>query len=152
MQFWYNIIKKDITKLQECLDHYDKEYEEFLPYFKLSGNLAENSVRIPGLIEHCSACIDDIASVYRFIETLYDSAKAAAYKKYNESYNKGLSETAKNQYAANEKGVVDIKIKLTDIKFVQNKFESVAKGLESMNYMLSNVVKLQVAGISMAEI
>lgn len=152
MQFWYNIIKKDITKLQECLDHYDKEYEEFLPNFNITGNLVDLSVRIPGLIEHCHSCIDDISSVYRFIETLYDSAKAAAYKKYNESYNKGLSETAKNQYASNEKGVVDIKIKLTDIKFIQNKFESVAKGLETMNYMLSNVVKLKVAGIDMAEI
>lgn len=152
MQFWYNIIKKDITKLQDFIDTYDKEYEEFLPCFKLSGNLSELSVRIPGLIEHCQSCIDDISSVYRFIETLYDSAKAAAYKKYNESYNKGLSETAKNQYASNEKGVVDIKIKLTDIKFVQNKFEGVAKGLESMNYMVSNLVKLKIAGVDMAEI
>lgn len=152
MLFWYNVIKKDITKLQECLDHYDKEYEEFLPCFNLSGEITALSVRVPGLIAHCQSCIDDIASIYRFIETLYDSAKAAAYKKYNESYNKGLSETAKNQYASNEKGVVDIKLKLTDIKFVQNKFESIAKGLESLNYMLSNIVKLQVAGISMAEI
>lgn len=152
MRFWYNIIKKDITKLQEFIDAYDKEYEEFLPYFKITGNLTENSIRIPGLIEHCQACIDDIVSVYRFVETLYDSAKAAAYKKYNESYNKGLSETAKNQYASNEKAVVDIKIKLTDIKFVQNKFESVAKGLESMNYMLPNVVKLKIAGLDVADI
>ena len=134
------------------MEYYDKQYEEFLPSFKLSGSIVELSVRIPGLLEHCRSCISDVNAVYRFIETLYDSAKAAAYKKYNESYNKGLSETAKNQYASNEKGVVDIKIKLTDIKLVQNKLEGIADGLETMNYMLSNVVKLKVAGIDMAEI
>ena len=76
----------------------------------------------------------------------------AGLKDYAIRYDTVVFAISANNRVANEKGVVDIKLKLTDIKFVQNKFEGVAKGLESMNYMVSNLVKLKIAGVDMAEI
>ena len=144
---WYSKITSDITNLPDFIQFYEKQLEDARREIVIHGVVEKNIAALPGITEHRFSQLQEIEAVMRFMELNLRKIRRKHFQKYLESYNRVLTSRDAEKYTEGEEEVVDYEYLMNEVSLIRNKYLSVMKGLESKNYMLSNLVKLRAAGM-----
>jgi hypothetical protein len=150
MSGWYGRITADPDNLEpliDCLLHYEQEHEDALKEVKTKGKIEMIAKMIPGWSAYRFAQLQELEAILEFLNIQLRKVKGAAYRKYMEKYDRTLTSRDAEKYSDAEPEVLDLALLINQVALTRNKFLAIMKGLEVLNWQLSNIVKLRVAGI-----
>jgi hypothetical protein len=150
MSGWYGRITADPDNLEpliDCLAHYELEHDEALKEVKTKGKIEMIAKMIPGWSAYRFAQLQELEAILEFLNIKLRKVKGAAYRKYMEKYDRTLTSRDAEKYSDAEPEVLDLALLINEVALTRNKFLAIMKGLEVLNWQLSNIVKLRVAGI-----
>lgn len=149
MMNWFQIIRKDETKLNEALEFYLKEYEEakkevnVKSYVKMSDAIAA----ISSNFEHRLDQYSDLESIYQFYDNKYKKFRGALTQKIISNSPKAINSTDMKAFIDANEVVAEYVDTLLLIDSVRKKYEGLSKAFDVLNWQMSNLVKLQIAGL-----
>ena len=143
----YQIVKKDESKLTEILAYFNNEYEEARSELKLSGKLEKYVSQISANFEYRYAQLQEIEAILEYFNIKLKSIKSKKYQQLINTSARALTQSDLRQYIDGDEQVVAVQTIINEIALVRNKFISLSKGFETINYQLSNLTKLYVAGL-----
>lgn len=150
MSDWYYKVTEDPTDLLplvECLDWYEKEYQEAKKEVAIKGRLESDAAKIPGQSEHRWSQLQELEALLAWMETEVKKVRTAAFKKYLENYPRDLSSRDAQTYADADPKVLEMLELQNQIALMRNKFIGIGKGLSCKEFQISNIVRLRQAGL-----
>lgn len=144
---WLHEIKRDESKLVQCLNYYEKQYDIAKTKIDERGNIANRLAELPGLVEENFASLQMLESVLKYFEIRLNKVTAECYKKLKEHYNRELTSTDITRYINGEDDVYSYNIIVNDISLLRNKFIGIIKGYETQSYNLNTIARLRQAGL-----
>lgn len=147
MTDYLRLIKEDANNLSQALDYYNQEYEEAKTDMKIKGNLINVATELSSAMEYRFSQLQELEAILEYFNIKMKGVKSTLYQKMLSNSARALTSTDIKQYIDGDKNVMDIQMVINDIALVRNKFLGITKGLETKNFMISNIVKLHVAGL-----
>lgn len=147
MSKYLQMIKDDANNLSKVLEYFNNEYEEARQDLKVKGNLMQESSKLSSIIEYRYSQLQELEAIIGYFDIKLKGIKSSLYQKMMTTSSRMLSSTDIKQYIDGDKNVIDIQMIINDITLVRNKFVGLTKGYETKNFMISNIVKLQIAGL-----
>ena len=96
--------------------------------------------------------LQEIEAILTHFNNKLSGIKGAIYRDLQEHSKRQLTSTDIKQYVDSDSKVLAMQSIINEIVLVRNKFMSLTKGFESKNFMLSNITRLQCAGLDNIEI
>ena len=149
---WYSRVSKDIASLPDCIDYFYKELTLAKQEAKISGNIEKAAANLPGIVEHRFNQLQEIEAILEYLNIELRRTRSKAFKKYLESYQRALSSRDVEKYVDGEDDVVDFEKIINDFALIRNKWLGVTKALDQKQWMITNIVKLRVAGMEDASL
>lgn len=149
---YFKVIKKDETKLQEVLDYFSDEYEQARNEIKIQGNLNKCIAELPSLFEIRFSQLQELEAILAYFTNKLNGLKGSVYCQLQEHSKRQLTSTDIKQYVDCDAKVLAMQTIINEIALVRNKFLSLTKGFETKNWQLSNLAKLQCAGLDNVQI
>lgn len=146
---WFQVIRKDDTKLNDAIEFYLKEYEEakkevnVKSYMRMSDAIAA----ISSNFEHRLDQYSDLESIYQFFDNKYKKLRGALTQKIINNSPKAINSTDLKAFIDANEVVAEYVDKLLLIDSVRKKYEGLSKAFDVLNWQMSNLVKLQIAGL-----
>ena len=136
----YNTLKNLVYSMPES-------YEEARSELKLSGKLEKYVSQISANFEYRYAQLQEIEAILEYFNIKLKSIKSKKYQQLINTSARALTQSDLRQYIDGDEQVVAVQTIINEIALVRNKFISLSKGFETINYQLSNLTKLYVAGL-----
>ena len=133
MSEYLKLIKDNANNISKVIEHFEEEYNLAKNEMKIKGNLNRNISELPSLYEMRYSQLQELEAILEFFDIKL----------------KGIHI---KQYIDGDKNIVELQLIINDIALIRNKFISLSKGFETKNWQLSNLVKLQCAGLDNIEI
>jgi len=149
---WYITISRDISKIPECIVHYNDEYKSARKECGIWGNLERASASMPGIVEHRFQQLQEIEAILEYLNIERRRLRAERFKKYLENYQRALSSRDCEKYVDGEADVVDLEKIINEFALLRNRWLGITKGLDQKQWQITNIVKLRVAGMEDATI
>lgn len=146
---WFQVIRKDDTKLNDAIEFYLKEYEEakkevnVKSYMRMSDAIAA----ISSNFEHRLDQYSDLESIYQFFDNKYKKLRGALTQKIINNSPKAINSTDLKAFIDANEVVAEYVDKLLLIDSVRKKYEGLSKAFDVLNWQMSNLVKLQIVGL-----
>lgn len=145
---WYGIVKRDNTRLNDCIASFNKELEDSKKELSLSGmSLEKHSSMLPGIVENRYAQLQEIEAILELLNIQYKKVKTQAFKKYSGNFDKLLSTREADKYVEGDDDVINKALEVNEFALLRNRYLALHKGLEIKQWQLSNIVKLRCAGL-----
>lgn len=148
----FQLIKKDETNLEQVLNYFNDEYIVAKEEIKIKGNLQRCISEMSSLFEMRFAQLQELEAILSHFNNKLSGIKGAIYRDLQEHSKRQLTSTDIRQYVDSDAKVLAMQSIINEVALVRNKFISLTKGFESKNWQLSNLVKLQCAGLDAIEI
>lgn len=145
-------VKKDEKTLPLALEFFNTEYELAREELKIKGKLIESISKLSSNFEIRFSQLQEIEAILEHFNIKLRQMKSSLYQKYLENYQRALSSSDISKYIEGVPEVVAYQQIINEIALVRNKFLSLTKGFETKNWQLSNITKLQCAGLNDIEI
>lgn len=155
MSKWYGKISAnpdDLSSLVDAVLYFENELEVAKREVKLYGSVEKASSQLPGIVEHRFNQYQEVEAILRFLEIRHTKVKAAAFKRYLESYARALSSRDAERYADGDQDVVELAMLINQVALVRNTYMGIMKGLEYKHWQINNLVKLKTAGLEDYEV
>ena len=154
MTDWLYKVKQDKANIVDCIDYYDKEYEDATSEVKLKGkgNLADESARLSGQFEYRYRQLQELEAILKYLEIQLNIERAKVYKSLLETYKRALSSADLKHYIELEDEVILLNVMVNETALARNKFLSITKAFETKGFQINNVIKLVSAGIEDVQI
>jgi hypothetical protein len=149
---WYTTVSKDISKIPDCIIHYNDEYKSARKECGIWGNLERASASMPGIVEHRFQQLQEIEAILEYLNIERRRLRAERFKKYLENYQRALSSRDCEKYVDGEADVVDLEKIINEFALLRNRWLGITKGLDQKQWQITNIVKLRVAGMEDATI
>tara|TARA_E500000178_G_scaffold346077_1_gene397107 strand:- start:27 stop:485 length:459 start_codon:yes stop_codon:yes gene_type:complete len=149
---WYTTVSKDISKIPDCIIHFNSEYEQARKECRIYGNLEKASASLPGIVEHRFQQLQQIEAILEYLNIEKRRLKSSHFKKYLENYQRALSSRDVDKYVEGEADVVDFEKIVNEFALLRNRWLGITKGLDQKQWQLTNIVKLRVAGMEDATV
>lgn len=149
---YFQMIKQDDSKLQEVLDYFNSEYLEGKEEIKIKGNLQRIVADLPILYESRFAQLQELEAILSYYNNKLNGIKGSIYRDLQEHSKRQLTSTDIRQYVDSDVKVLAMQSIINEVTLIRNKFISLTKGFETKNFMLSNITKLQCAGLDAIEV
>lgn len=135
------------------IDHFESELETARRDLSLKGkSLERHASELPGMVEQRFSQLQEIEAVLEYLNIKLKQERSAEFKKFLEAYQKSLSSRDAEKYVDGVQSIVDTTLLVNEVALLRNKFLGISKGFEAKNFMMSNIVKLRVAGLDDASI
>lgn len=149
---WYNKITSsvegDMNSLVDAVAYYERELFNAQTDLQLDGERIEVvKKKLPSWMAYRFNQLQELEAILRFLEIRYNKTKGIAYKKYLENYNKTLTSRDAEKYAECDDDVLMAALLVNQISLLRNKYLGITKGLEALNYQITSIAKLRIAGI-----
>ena len=144
---WHAVIMKDLSKLPSALTYYDKELLEAEKEVVLKGNIQIAAGSLPGHLALRYRQFYELDAIASHIETLVASARSKKIRYFMEAYNREMKIGEAIKWIDGEEEIVQLTSLLNEIILMRNKFGAINKGLDSLGWQISNIIKLEIAGI-----
>ena len=141
---YFQLIKKDETKLEEVLNYFNDEYELAREEIKIKGRLNKCIAELPSLFEIRFSQLQELEAILAYFN---NKLNGSIYRQLQEHSKRQLNSTDIKQYVDSDEKVLAMQTIINEIALVRNKFISLSKGFETKNWQLSNLTKLQCAGL-----
>lgn len=153
MSKWYYKVSDDISNIPDFINYFEGELEFARKELTIKGgSIEKHAAELPGVVEHRFVQLQEIESVLEFLNIKMKQERSASFKKFLEAYSKTLSSRDAEKYVDGASHIVDLSLLINEVALLRNKFLGITRGLEAKNYMISNIVKLRIAGIEDAGI
>ena len=150
---WYHRIIDDISLLPDFIQYFENELVVARQELNMSGrSLERHASELPGIVENRYSQLQEIEAVLEYFNIMLRSDRSKHFKKYLEGYNRALTSRDAEKYIDGEDSVVNTSILINEIALLRNQYLGITKSLETKNFMMSNVVKLRVAGLDDAHL
>ena len=149
---WYTTVSKDISKIPDCIIHFNSEYEQARKECRIYGNLEKASASLPGIVEHRFQQLQQIEAILEYLNIEKRKLRADHFRKYLENYQRALSSRDVEKYVDGEADVVDFEKIVNEFALLRNRWLGITKGLDQKQWQLTNIVKLRVAGMEDATV
>ena len=149
---WYTTVSKDISKIPDCIIHFNSEYEQARKECRIYGNLEKASASLPGIVEHRFQQLQQIEAILEYLNIEKRRLKSSHFKKYLENYQRALISRDVDKYVEGEADVVDFEKIVNEFALLRNRWLGITKGLDQKQWQLTNIVKLRVAGMEDATV
>jgi len=147
MSTWYSRVCSNLGYIPDCIAFYETELEKAKYEVSVSGNVEKNLAALPGITEHRFNQLQEIEAILNYLNIQLRKIRRTHFQKYLEHYNRTLTSRDAEKYVDGEPEVVDMETIINDVSLVRNRYLGIIKSLESKNYMISNIVRLRVAGM-----
>ena len=152
MSEYLKLIKDNANNISKVIEHFEEEYNLAKSEMKIKGNLNRNISELPSLYEMRYSQLQELEAILEFFDIKLKGIRSSLYQKYMNTSQRALNVTDIKQYIDGDKNIVELQLIINDIALIRNKFISLSKGFETKNWQLSNLVKLQCAGLDNIEI
>ena len=149
---WYITVSKDISKIPDCIEYFNNEYEQARKECRIYGNLEKASASLPGIVEHRFQQLQQIEAILEYLNIEKRRLKSSHFKKYLENYQRALTSRDAEKYAEGEDEVCDYEAIVNEWALLRNKWLGVIKALDQKQWHITNIVKLRVAGMEDANL
>jgi hypothetical protein len=96
--------------------------------------------------------LQEIEAILKLMNIKYDKMRSDHYRKYNERYNRDLSDRSIEKYIDGEDDIVGMCTLINEVALLRNRFLALIKGLEQKSYNISNIIKLRIVGMEDAHL
>jgi hypothetical protein len=145
---WFNQIRTDLSVLPDMVDYYNQEITDAGHETKISGSLERSAQDLPGIVGHRYTQLQELEAILKYLNTKYDKMRSDHYRRYNERYNRELSDRSIEKYIDGEQDIVYMIDIINEVALLRNKYLGITKSLEMKSYMLGHITKLRVAGMN----
>ena len=155
MSGWYDRITadpNDQTPLIDCFAYYEKELLEARKDLVATGRIESMAKRLPGMAEYRFNQLQELEAILKYLNIRFDKARGKAYRQYLERYDRALSSKDAEKYADSDDDVTDLALLINHVALLRNKFLGISKGIDQLNWQITNIVKLRIAGIEDASL
>lgn len=147
MTKYLQMVKDNANNIAEVLDHFRAEYELAKGELKIQGNLQREIADLSVVYENRFEQLQELEAILEYFNIKLKGVKSALYQKMMNSSARALTSNDIKQYIDGDKTVIDVQMIINDIVYVRNCYLGLTKGFETKNFMISNIVKLQCAGL-----
>lgn len=148
MTIWYSKVVTDITKIPECIQHFDEQYLDAKKELSLKIQTIErHGSELPGIVEHRYSQLQELESILEYLNVELRKLRSSTFKRFLENYQRTLSSRDCEKYVDGDADVVTLTLLVNEVALIRNKFLSISKGLENKGWMISHIVKLRAAGL-----
>ena len=147
MSSWFNTLTKDLSKLPDAIDSYNKELDSARPECSLKGNLERNSREIPGIVEHRFNQLQEVEAILEFLNIELRKLKSKKFRTYIENYNRALSSRDAEKFADGDADGINLQHLVNEFALVRNKYLGLIKALDAKQFQLNNITKIRAAGL-----
>lgn len=148
---WYGKISAnpdDYSILGDALEYYEDQVIEARKDLNTDGKRIEHMQKLlPGMAEYRFNQLQELEAILRMLELKMNFVRSNVYRNFLENYNRALSSRDAEKYCDADQGVYDLSLLINRVALIRNNYLGISKGLDVMNYQLSNVTKLRVAGM-----
>jgi hypothetical protein len=144
---WYNKIASDLSEVASAIDYYNNELVVAQSEPKITGNIEKNIQELSGMMSYRFGQLQDIEAILKYLNIKYDKMRSDFYRRYSEHYNKELTDRSIEKYIDGEPDIISMSILINEISLVRNRYLALIKGFDTKQYMLTNMVKLKIAGL-----
>ena len=144
---WYSEIARDVSKISDAIDFFEKEIIEARQEIKLKGNVEKASAELPGIVEQRFSQLQEIEAILNYMNIELRRLRSSYFKKYLENYQRALSSRDVEKYEDGESDVVDFEKIINEFALLRNKWLGILKGIDQKQWQITNIVKLRVAGM-----
>lgn len=149
---WYNRVINDMAELPSAMDHFNSEIERSKDESKIRGSVEKNAQELSGIMSHRFGQLQEIEAILKFLNIRYDKMRSDHYRKYNERYNRELSDRSIEKYIDGEQDIVDMSVLINEVALMRNRYLALIKGLEQKSFSISNIIRLRVVGMEDAHL
>jgi len=149
---WYNRVVDDLGEIPQAVSYYESEIASASNESRIMGNLEKNAQELPGITSHRFGQLQEIEAILKYLNIRYDKMRSDHYRRYNERYQRDLSDRSIEKYIDGETDIVGMLTLINEMGLIRNKYLALMKGLEIKHYQLTNIVKLRVVGMEDANL
>jgi hypothetical protein len=144
---WYAKVAKDISNIPDAAQFFESELLDAKRECKVSGNVERAAAEMPGIVEHRFSQLQEIEAILEYLNIELRRLKSQHFRKYLENYQRALSSRDCDRFVEGEADVVDFEKIINEFALLRNKWLGITKALDQKQWMLTNIVKLRVAGM-----
>lgn len=149
---WYNRVVDNMAEIPSAMDYYNKQLKEAEKEPKIIGNIEKNAQELAGIMSYRFGQLQELEAILKLLNIRYDKMRSDHYRKYNERYNRELSDRSIEKYIDGEDDIVNMSIIINEVALIRNKYLGLIKGLEQKSYNVSNIIRLRVVGMEDAHL
>lgn len=149
---WFNLIKSDMSKLPDMLNHFHTQADQALQEARIQGSLERAAQLLPGQMADRFSQLQELEATLKHLNIRYDKIRSDHYRRYLERYNRELSDRAIEKYIDGESDIQDMQDLINEVALVRNRYLAVIKAMESKSYSINNIVKLRSVGLEDAQL
>ena len=82
---WYSTISKDISKIPDCIAHYNVEYQTARKECGIWGNLERSSASLPGIVEYRFQQLQEIEAILEYLNIEKRKLRSDHFRKLSKS-------------------------------------------------------------------
>lgn len=144
---WYTKVSKDIGNIPDAVAYYESELQEARQDSRVTGSIEKAAANMPGIVEHRFGQLQEIEAILEYLNIELRRLKSQFFRKYLENYQRALSSRDCEKFVEGEDDVVDFEKIINEFALIRNKWLGVTKALDQKQWMITNIVKLRVAGM-----
>jgi hypothetical protein len=150
---WYYKVTANLSLIPDFIDYFENELATARLELSLKGkSLERHAGELPGVVELRYAQLQEIEAVLEFLNIQMTKDRSTEFKKFLEAYNKALSSRDAEKYVDGVASIVASALLINEVALLRNKYLGISKALDAKNYMMSNIIRLRVAGLDDATI
>jgi hypothetical protein len=149
---WYSDVARDISNIPDAAAYFEAELLEAKKECRVTGNIEKAAAAMPGVVEERFAQLQEIEAILEYLNIELRRLKSSFFRKYLENYQRALSSRDVEKYVEGEADVVDMEKIINEFALLRNKWLGITKAMDQKQWMLTNIVKLRVAGMEDATI
>jgi len=144
---WFDTVYRNLSKLPDCILHYNSELEQARVECSLKGNLERNSREIPGIVEIRFNQLQEVEAILEYLNIELRKLRSKKFRTYMENYNRSLSSRDAEKFADGDDDVIDMQHLVNEFALVRNKYLGLIKALDAKQFQLNNITKIRAAGL-----
>lgn len=155
MTNWFDRVAADpadLAPLLTCIDHFEAEYQRARADVKLSGNLERLAGQLPAKTDYHFGNQKELEAILEYLNIRKRVIRSRHYRKYNEHYNRALTQRDLDRYVDGEDEVAAFDQLVVRFSALVNRYSGIIKALEVQGYQINNITRLRVAGMEDAEV
>lgn len=159
MKRWFPLVVRagtandaDLVVALQAVDAYMEEYPEARKDLKRDGRLESMAAMLPGLTEQRWAQLQDLDAIVEYLTTRERKVHIDKTRFYMEGYQRTLTYAQAKDYAETTNEVQTVRVVLQQVGNARDIYMGIYKGLDTMNFQISNVTKLRINGVEDAQI
>ena len=144
---WYNRVVDNLSEVASAIEFFNKEMADAQGESRIFGSIEKNAQDLSGIMSYRFNQLQEIEAILKHLNIKYDKLRSDHYRRYNERYNRELSDRSIEKYIDGEDDIVTMAMLINEVSLVRNRYLGLIKGLDQKSFQISNIVRLRVVGL-----